>query len=116
MANERRIRDVVRSIERDPRRWDQRNYHVSGPCGTAYCVAGWTLANAGYTLQQMEADEDVFQTAMILLGLDAREADEIFFWRMDNGYWHTDNTDERPTVDELKEHITDVTGVTFEPA
>lgn len=124
-VNEELFRTVVKQIETFPQFWDQEEWAVKSRCGTFACVAGWTLIVSGRMDGAMRVlDKDgnpapcffddghsigcqcsVPQVAMQLLGLDAKQADEIFFWGpVDDGH----------EVDRLKEHLTKVTGVVFD--
>lgn len=39
-----RLRKVLEHVTAHPREWQQANWAVKGPCGTAYCVAGHAVA------------------------------------------------------------------------
>lgn len=39
-----RLRKVLEHVTAHPREWQQGNWAVKGPCGTAYCVAGHAVA------------------------------------------------------------------------
>lgn len=41
------LRDVLTQVDTVPGTWDQRCYVSFAPCGTAHCIAGWTLVRSG---------------------------------------------------------------------
>jgi hypothetical protein len=109
-VNEPFIRQVVAVIERNADRWNQSGYRLTGECGDTFCLAGWTCHIAGLDVYQLgrhdRGPRAIFWRAANLLGLNRRQAAELFFWA-DKARCH-------PTVEELKTKITATTGVAFE--
>lgn len=53
--------------------WYQGDYIMETGCGTAYCIAGWTLHEAGYTdeeIKQMSTNGKAPAKAAELLGIE----------------------------------------------
>lgn len=103
------IRKTVALIEANPEHFNMGDYvGTNTRCETTFCLAGWACAvdkgedavvsawyNGGWQLDTL---------ARKLLGLTQNQAEDLFFRT-----WIK-------TVDELKEAIAEVTGVTFEEA
>jgi hypothetical protein len=51
--------DALAAIERDPSTWNQGNWARKDDCGTAYCLAGHIVNNAGYRFVWYPAIENV---------------------------------------------------------
>lgn len=49
--------------------WYQKNFIEARTCGTTYCIAGWTLHAHGWTNEEIMGDDDVAETAAVLLGI-----------------------------------------------
>ncbi len=107
VLNEPAIRSVVQWIESHPEQWDQR-FFASGT-GTM-CIAGIACHLAGYNLNEVMVDSgtmSVYYLAQSLLGLSDDQADQLFlnFLR-----WGPDGDN---SVDQLREEITEVTGLVW---
>lgn len=86
-ANLIKVRDHIASLppgrfnmrylfkDRRGERWSDEAPHAQlvHPCGTAACIAGWTLALFAPNKRGGDADD-----AQTLLGLDEYQADELF--------------------------------------
>lgn len=108
-VNEQFLRRVVAVIESNPRHWNQSGYRLTGECGDTFCLAGWALHVAGYDVYRFGRPDPgpraIFWKAAELLGLSRRQANALFFWADDRRC--------HPTVEELKAHITAITGIEF---
>jgi hypothetical protein len=83
-------------------------------CQTTYCLAGQALLQAGMTNDQgryvhengsLMDNWQIEEHAAKLLGLDEEQSESLFYWGVNFG---------GGTLSKFKEHITEVTGVTFE--
>jgi len=134
---------AVKAIEAEPKGWDQEFYAAGLPkedaevisvtygylefqvmeldvnqCGTTMCLAGHIVHQAGLRIVTRNLEEDgrrsvahcldedgnittINRQASLLLGLDSVQASRLFGSMTDD-------------IDEFKELITQVTGVTFE--
>ena len=84
--------------------------HVVNQAGLPLLSAGWGRAgisrtgvpmSAGWTLDEGGESTTIMKRAKELLGLDDRQANQLFSWGGNS-------------VEKFKEHITEVTGVEFE--
>lgn len=87
------LRRVLRQIDDHPETWEQGDYAVKGPCGTAFCVAGHAVVMSGYKIKWCEGVDDnthesscttvdgqlVPPLAEQLLGITSEESDSLFF-------------------------------------
>jgi hypothetical protein len=94
MANIEKLEAVLDHIKMHPESHNQEVWAEKTECGTAYCMAGWAVALAGYefcwrsdgttssvitertaTSTHCELIEEI---ATAVLGLDFRDADDLF--------------------------------------
>lgn len=129
MANAERIRYVIANLEKNPEQLDMTTWGRKTECGTAMCLAGWTVelysqffqvwwkipASSTLMLQGVQSPErgsneytGVSEHAAKLLGLTGDQANLFYFSNSD----HPDGTPE--FLADLKAEITRVTGVTFD--
>lgn len=109
--NEPAVRCVVAMIELYPERWHQsawQGYH--GTPDRKWCFASWTVHLAGESVAALLTGDGlghwaVARRAKELLGLSQRQAQVLFSFGND---WET-----HPTVEQLKQRITEATGITF---
>jgi hypothetical protein len=100
---------IYQHIKAHPEEWNQFYYGCRTDCGTAYCVAGWAAARAGY---EMDWPDDVYlkriathvtagplvdEVAQRILGLTDEQADDLF--------------QEENDLDDIRAIITEITGV-----
>ncbi len=90
-------------------------YRQERTCETTCCYAGWAVLLAGYRLNNAGAammpdgtTEEVEHLAEKLLGLSRGQADQIFYFFGESG------DDEQPAIEEMKERVSQVTGITFD--
>lgn len=112
-VNAEELKRTMKSLEASPESWDQ-NYWVHSResygegCGTTYCFAGMTCHLAGLVDEvNVKWIHNNFwaQNAARILGLTEAQGWLIFNYAgAVNGR----------TLDDFKEHITEVTGVVFE--
>lgn len=102
-----RIRAVVAYIERDPRRWNQTTFlsTVMGTQDFVTCAVSIFEGKPIKLLHQKPAGYLIRARARHLLGLTDQQAGLLTFYGHD---WL-----EHPTVQQLKDYITETTGVTF---
>lgn len=140
MINAELLKLAVKAIEHDESRWNQMAWAVGvatdekienltvldvNHCGSTMCLAGHVVnqaglpllsaipgwgglrhrtgsrVSAGWTLSGDGDPTTIMKRAKNLLGLDDWQANQLFSWSGNS-------------VEEFKEHITDVTGVEFE--
>ncbi len=101
------LRSVVVALEHNPHRWDQNTFYSTGT--GAMCLASWTCALAGLNVRDLLTRPGggyrIVRHAQALLGLTDDVAQALFDFGVG---W-----DEHPSVDQIKHHITEHTGVTF---
>ena len=85
--NKERIMEIADLIETGHERmvFDMGVFGDEHPCGTAACIAGWTVARFGENDDTKEIDHrrpvlnfDVFDDALSVLGLSFPEARQLF--------------------------------------
>ena len=86
--NKERILEIADLIEAGHERmvFDMEVFGDEHPCGTAACIAGWTVARFGENDDAEEIDhrrplgdgDDVFDGALSVLGLSFPEAQRLF--------------------------------------
>ena len=85
--NKERILEIADLIEAGHERmvFDMGVFGDEHPCGTAACIAGWTVARFGWNGRAMKIDHrrpvlnfDVFDDALSVLGLSFPEAQRLF--------------------------------------
>ncbi len=96
-------------IELNPELWNQRTVTGFCPLGRTYSLAAWTCVLAGRRVTVMFHPERVDQLAADLLGLTVDQAARLFRF----GAGPAEPDDPHPTVEQLKDRITEVTGVDF---
>lgn len=104
--DEARFRQAVSVIEVNRRRWDQNTYFSL--VGGSYCFGGWVCYLAGQDVEAMLRGGGCVAVALEaarLLGLDYEDAMLLFNFTEVDG--------QHPTVEQLKEKITEVTGIEF---
>ncbi len=127
---------VMKQIEENRERWSQatfatmvympdniaydmeareRWYQQERVCDTRYCYAGWAVVLAGYPLTNAGAvimpnggRAGVEDVARDVLGLNHYQADQIFY------FFGKDEDTDQPTMAEMKERVTEVTGIKFD--
>lgn len=131
MVNEMLVRLTVARIEAEPATFNMVHWFRRDDCGTTMCFAGHALAASGYNLDEIERIDLRSQVPVIaqrLLGLNYEQADGIFEYtdvhvgtepgRMCNcgcGVMVNGRRVVRQvTLDDLKERITELTGITFD--
>ena len=85
--NKERILEIADLIETGHERmvFDMTEWGEEHPCGTAACIAGWTVARFGWNGRAMKIDHrrplgggrDVFDGALSVLGLSFPEAPRL---------------------------------------
>ena len=86
--NKERILEIADLIEAGHERmvFDMTEWGGEHPCGTAACIAGWTVARFGWNGRAMQIDHrrplgggrDVFDGAQCVFGLAYSEAQRLF--------------------------------------
>ncbi len=108
VVNQALIRAVLGQIKRAPVKWDQTVWWSTE--AHAGCFAAWALKISGRNpVRVLAADRpgypNTFRVARLLLGLDESQATRLFHYIEDAG--------KHPTLAQLRQRLTDVTGVGF---
>lgn len=125
MADAERLRTLVTHLGVVGDGWNQSGWGWRNGCHTKMCAAGWTVALFApermiwtlcgvdewhLSVKVLPGDQpdgmDPGRLAATLLDLNSKQKNEIFFW--------ADDEHDEPTLDDFRELITSVTGVTFD--
>lgn len=137
MINETLIREVVAAIEDNESGWDQRYWVNEAPCGTTFCFAGWATLLAGHIEETAEGVRTTAKGKLVAAGLgwsadllDGRHPVNTWFPFLPVAAAELGLTYEQakilfdegndylfihPSIEQFKDLITQVTGVTFSP-
>lgn len=73
------VEEMLKVRERIHTDLDDRQFDMRSICGTARCIAGWTVSTKEYLSEVLIGDREVVDVASDKLGLTDVQSDALFF-------------------------------------